>query len=152
MTVVGTAWVELQAMGNKFASSLSSQVNPGLHAVGDNAEHQAGRGRKAFGLMFSTLSTNSNGALAPLTEVGDKLFSINETLGEGHKKAAMWATGIGAAATGAGALLTTLGDRDKIAMNQLKAAVEATGKTWEDYSGQLEDSSKSGAHYGYSSA
>jgi hypothetical protein len=152
VTVVGTAWVELQAMGNKFASSLTGQVAPGLHSVGNTAEHEAGRGRKAFGLMFSTITTNSNGALGPLQDVFEKISNIDGQLGHGRHSAAAWATGIGAAATGAGVLLTTLGDREKIAMNQLKAAVEATGKSWDDYKSPLEDATKTGDHFGYSSA
>lgn len=152
MTVVGTAWVELQAVGNKFASSLTGQVNPGLHSVGVTAEHEASRGRRAFGTMLSTITTNSNGALGPLQEVFEKVSGITEQLGEGRKTAGKWALGIGAAATGAGVLLTTLGDRDKIAMKQLQAAVEATGKSWDDYEKPLEKASKTGTHFGYSTA
>jgi hypothetical protein len=116
--------------------------------VGEETEKGADRGRKALGLLSSTFVSSSAGALGPLQEIAEKFSVIGEASETASSKSAKRLIGIGAAATGAGAFLSSLASRDEEAQNRLKAAIEASGHSFANYKEKLEKAIKAGEHFG----
>jgi hypothetical protein len=111
------------------------------------------KGQQAAGTLHTALS----GTLAALNQTGvlgpfaDALAGIDTALDTvtGHAKAIGPAMiGVGGALAGVGAGLAALGSKDQAAHQQLQASVEATGKSYDDYSGRIEEAIKHQEKFG----
>lgn len=122
-----------------------------IERVGKASEHTGGKVSKlgsSARLLGSTFVGASNQALGPLQEIADK-FDVIERAGEhATSKISGKLLGLGAAGLGAGSFLSTLASREKGAEQQLHAAIEATGKSYEDFEGQIASAIRSGEHFG----
>jgi hypothetical protein len=112
------------------------------------------KGQKAAGTLHTALS----GTLAALNQTGvlgpfaDALAGVDQslaTIGDHAKKLGPTMLGVGGALAGVGAGLTAIGSKDEAAHKQLQAAVEATGKSYDDYAKQVEDAIKSQEKFGH---
>jgi hypothetical protein len=100
----------------------------------------------AFTGMLSTL--NRTGVLGPF---GESIATVNESLdqmsekGKGAGKAMI---GLGGTLAGVGVGLAALGSADQAARQQLQAAVEATGQSWDDYDKRVEEAIRHQERFG----
>lgn len=114
--------------------------------VGKAGESAASRMHSAFSNVLGTL--NRTGVLGPF---GDALGAIDEAMGkiaEHGKTVGDVMLGVGGAMVGVGLGLQALGSKDQAAHQQLQAAVEATGASYDDYAGKVEQAIKTQEHYG----
>jgi len=114
--------------------------------AGSQSSSAASKMHDAFSGVLNTL--NRTGVLGPF---GEALGAIDEGLDQVARHArdigpAMM--GVGAALVGVGVGLQVLGSRDQAAHQQLQAAVEATGKSYEDYAAQVEEAIKTQERFG----
>lgn len=104
---------------------------------------------KMHGAFSSVLSTlNNSGILGPF---GAALGTADEALSKlkGHgKEIAPVMMGAGGALLGLGATLQQLGSKDQAAHQQLQAAVQATGKSYDTYAGRVDAAIKKQEHFG----
>jgi hypothetical protein len=117
-----------------------------FQAAGQKAAGAASSMRTAFSGVLSTL--NSTGVLGPF---GDALAGVDAALGniaEHGKKIGPGLLAGGAALAGIGAGLAVVGSKDQAAHAQLQAAVEATGKSYGDYSGRVDQAIKHQEKFG----
>jgi len=120
-------------------------------SVGDTAtagEGAAKRMQSAFGGALGAL--NQTGVLGPF---GEALGGIDTAIGKivEHGKAIGPAMiGVGGALAGVGAGLAALGSKDQAAHQQLQTAVEATGKSFDDYADRVEVAIKKQEKFGNS--
>jgi hypothetical protein len=115
--------------------------------AGTAAQGAAGKMASAFHGAIGAL--NQTGVLGPfsgaLAGVGASLDAISE-----HGKTAGGVMlGVGAGVAGAGAALAAMGSKDQAAHAQLQQAVEATGKSYDDYSKQVEEAIKHQERFGH---
>lgn len=111
------------------------------------------RGGRAASSAFGVISASSSGALGPLGEVVDRIQNMSGAFTATGKSAGTTFLKMGAGLTGAAAILGTISSKDVGAMNQLKAAVQGTGRSFdEDYRKQVEKAIKSGHNLGFSTA
>lgn len=135
-----------QALNN--VGDATDKLGKKTKKLGEDTEKGSEKGRKSLRLLGDTFASASAGALGPLQEIADK-FDVIERASEGaSSKAGGRLLGIGAAALGAGTLLATLGSRETEAQGRLKAAIEASGKSFEDFAPQIEEATKAGEHFG----
>jgi hypothetical protein len=122
---------------------LSSSVND----AGKTAEGAASRMHSAFSSVLGTL--NKTGLLGPF---GESIDAIDEALGkvaEHGKTIGGVMLGVGGTLVGVGMGLQALGSKDQAAHQQLQAAVEATGKSYDDYEKKIEAAIRGQEKYGY---
>lgn len=118
--------------------------------LGDTAkkgQDTAAKINAGFGTMLAAV--NKTGILGPF---GEALDGINETVGkiiENGKKIGPSIAAAGTAVAGIGLGLSALGSKDQAAHQQLQAAVEATGGSYEDYAKQVEAAITSQEKYGH---
>jgi hypothetical protein len=110
------------------------------------------RSGRVAGAMFGVLVSNSQGALGPIQDVQNKLMGVGSALDDTKNKAAKWTIGIGAALTGAGAVLGTFVSKEETSRKQLESAINGAGGNAEDYRKQIEKNIKTGEHYGNTAA
>lgn len=147
MTIVGTAELDVRAVGSHFDADLQKNAMPGMRKLGDESERAAGRGRKAFGVMFQAIRESSAGALAPVTELLGHVQGVADEL---HSKSiGLKVAAAGAAGLGVGAGLQTFSSKEVASQQQLSAAIDQTGHTYEEYAGQIEGTVKKGEKFGY---
>src|SRR5215472_15584406 len=106
-----------------LGKSMSDTAQSGVSA--------ASRMHTAFSGMLGTL--NQTGVLGPF---GDALSGVDQALDSISKHGKDVGTammGVGGAMAGIGVGLTALGSKDQAAHQQLQQAVEATGKSYDDY-------------------
>lgn|SRR5215471_2754865 len=118
-----------------------------MQGAGSAAQSAASKAQQGFGKMLSTL--NASGTLGPF---GEALAGMNEAIGsviENGKKIGPALMGAGAAVTGVGALLSSLGSKEQASHQQLKAAIDATGHTYEEFGGQIEKTIKHQENFGH---
>jgi hypothetical protein len=108
---------------------------------------------KLHGAFSSVLNTlNSTGVLGPF---GSTLQTANSTLEQmsGHAKdVSTKMMGIGGAAIGLGTALAAMGSKDQAAHQQLAAAIQVTGHSYDEYATKIEGAIKSQAKFGNSSS
>lgn len=137
------------------AGTKAQQASPKFKTMSDRLQgvgNGAKRAGKVTGAMFGVIVANSQGALGPIQEVYDKLQGVGTQLEGGKSKAAKWMVGIGAAMTGAGAVLGTIASKEQTAEGQLRSAIEGAGGSYEDYEKQIRKNIKTGEHYGNTAA
>ena len=125
---------DLKNLGSSFAGA------------GKTAESAVSKIHGAFSGMLGAL--NKTGVLGPF---GEALGGIDEAIGniiEHGKKIGPALAAAGGALVGVGAGLQAVGSKDKAANQQLKAAIEATGGSYDDYSEQVEGAIKGQEKYG----
>jgi len=121
-----------------------------MQTAGTSAKSAASTAQQGFGRMLSTL--NSSGVLGPF---GTALAGMNDAIGtviENGKKIGPAFMGAGAAIAGVGALLSTLGSKEQASHNQLKAAIDATGHSYDEFGAQIEKTIKHQENFGHTSA
>jgi hypothetical protein len=105
----------------------------------DTAAHGETVGKRLGAAFKGALSAiNQTGVLGPF---GEALDGIDEAIGrvkEHGKQIGPAMMGVGTSLAGIGLGLSALGSKDQAAHQQLQAAVEATGKDYETYAGQVE--------------
>jgi hypothetical protein len=123
-----------------------SKLKAGMSDVGAAAKANGGSIKDAFAPALAVL--NKSGVLGPFKEaldgVGESINAVKEHIRD--LPLAMAAAGAGIA--GVGTALTAMGDKDKAAHAQLQAAVDATGKSYEGYEGQVESAIKKQEKFG----
>jgi hypothetical protein len=122
----------------------------GLGRSFDQAKGKAGDTAKGvsstIGQMLSTL--NQGGILGPF---GESLATANQAFGELAETGRHVGTvmlGLGGAFVGVGTGLAILGSKDQAARQQLQAAIDATGRSWDDYSARVEEAIKHNEKFG----
>jgi hypothetical protein len=92
-------------------------------------------------------------------QLGGEFGEVLNKLGEGFEKTGEKGLSLGkkfaiggAAVAGVGALLTMAGSKEKQATDQLKAAVDATGASYSDYSEEIEKTVKHEENFAHSAA
>src|SRR5215471_17411899 len=125
---------DLAGLGNSFGDAK---------AKGESA---AGSMRSAFSGVLGTL--NQTGVLGPF---GDALNTVDQSLGQISKHSRDLGQGLmigGAALAGIGTALSAIGSKDQAAHQQLQAAVAATGKSYGDYAGRVDEAIKHQEKFG----
>lgn len=121
-----------------------------LGAAFDGASKTASSaGSRIHGAFSSVLGTlNASGVLGPF---GESLSAVDSALDNiaGHGKTiGTVMLGVGGALAGVGVGLQAIGSKDQAAHQQLQAAVEATGASYDDYKDRVEAAIKSQEKYG----
>src|ERR1700720_1127294 len=171
-----SAYVELRADDSKFAGDSQAAVKKALDGVeastkramsgvgdavkgstdkmgaavdgaGNKIVSNAGRGKAAFGSMLG--SVNASGVLGPFGDALDKVQGKLDGIGKMNVGKSLMAGGAGALAVGG--IATAIGSKEQAASQQLKAAIDATGGSYEDFAKKIEASIKSNEHFGQSS-
>lgn len=157
--VLGAAYIDIVARtgnvkgqvvdGLKTAerAAQDSGTKMGGH-IGTGLEKGSGRGKAAIAGLSGAIIANSNGALGPLQEVLDKGEGLGEAFEGGRKRVGVALLGVGTAATGIGALLSSLGSKDEAAQGRLAASIKTTGKSFDDYKEDIEKAVHGNEHYG----
>ena len=122
----------------------------GLSKATDGAAKKGSDAAATIHSGFSTMlaAVNKTGVLGPF---GEALDGINETIGEiieHGKNIGPSITAAGTAVAGIGLGLSALGSKDQAAHQQLQAAVQATGGSYDDYEKQVESAIKTQEKYG----
>jgi hypothetical protein len=139
--------------GPSIAARVTADTTGAQKAMGDVADKGASAASKlhsAFGGALDAL--NKTGVLGPF---GEALSGVNEALGtiaEHGKDVGLAMLGVGSAMAGVGVGLTALGSKDQAAHQQLQAAVQATGKDYDDYAGKVDAAIKHQEKFGDSSS
>jgi hypothetical protein len=110
------------------------------------AESASSRIRGSFQGMLGVL--NRTGVLAGFGEAIAAADEALTQLGEHGKRVGQKLIGAGGIAAGAGVGLSAIGSKDQAAQQQLQAAIEATGKSYDDYESQIEQAVKSQEKFG----
>jgi hypothetical protein len=134
-SIVVRVLADLKNFDKAFASSTKG------------VEAAIGKVHGAFGGMLGAL--NQTGVLGPF---GDALNAVDQGLGaiaEHGKTVGTVMLGVGGAMAGLGAGLQALGSKERAAHQQLQAAVENTGKSYDDYAGQIEAAIKHMERFGF---
>lgn len=132
--------IMVKIMGDVLGLSSS------LETVGGKAKGVGSSLHDAFRGTLDQL--NQAGVLGPF---GTALATADEQLQKlkGHgKEAGPIMMGVGAAVTGVGLALTAMGDKDKAAHQQLQASVEATGHSYNEYAGRVDEAIKHQEKFG----
>lgn len=133
-SVMVSVFGDLKGLGDAFKGA------------GTAAQSAAGTAQKAFSGMLGAL--NQTGVLGPFGDALDGIDRALETVAKHGKDIGPAMIGVGGALAGVGAGLAALGSKDQAAHQQLQASVEATGKSYDDYSGQVEEAIKHQEHFG----
>lgn len=151
MAIIGEAFVRIRPI-DEITPAVQKQGAEIEKNVGGKAEKASGRFRTAMGSITKSLGSSFSPALGPIQEVFEKVEGIGEAAGEMRSKTGKSFIALGGAATAAGVLLQGMGDKDKIAMGQLKTAIENTGGSWEKYKDETEETVKTEEKYGHTAA
>jgi hypothetical protein len=103
--------------------------------------------KTAFGGVTGAL--NSTGVLAPFQGAIDGISNSLDAVAEHGKSTATTLIGVGAGLAGIGGALSLVGSKDQQAHQQLQAAVEATGKSYDDYAAKVEAAIKHQENFGH---
>lgn len=123
--------------------SIMVRVLGDVAGLGTSFDDASGKGTSAAGRLHSAFTgvlgvLNQAGVLGPF---GAALASADAAVQAitGHsKEVGPVMMGVGAAVAGVGMALQAAGSKDQAAHQQLQASVEATGHSYEQYSGQVE--------------
>jgi hypothetical protein len=115
-----------------------------------HAQSAAGKMHDAFSATLAAL--NQTGVLGPFGAALDGVDQALETISKHGKDVGLAMIGVGGAMAGIGVGLSALGSKDQAAHQQLQAAVQATGKDYDDYGKAVEEAIKHQENFGHSSA
>ncbi len=107
--------------------------------------------------MHTTFSSalsalNQTGILGPFGAALNGVDQGLQQISQHGKDVGLAMIGVGGAMAGIGVGLSALGSKEQAAHQQLQAAIEATGKSYDDYTGQIDKTVAAQEHYGHSSA
>jgi hypothetical protein len=124
-------------------SSLSSAFK--------TAESKGGAAAKSLheGFQGALSALNRTGVLGPFSETLAGVDDAIEAIGTHAKQIGPAMLGVGGALAGVGAGFTAIGSKDQAAHQQLQAAVEATGKDYEEYAKRVEGAIKGQERFGH---
>lgn len=147
MTVIGEAYIMIKGISDpgKGLDELSGKVA----GVGGEAEKSSGRMRAAFGQVGHSLTAAFGPAFEPISEIMDKFEGISLSGGKMRENIGKSFLAVGGAATVAGTMITSVSDKDKIAMRQLSNAVTNAGGDWKEYREKTEEVVKHQEHFGH---
>jgi len=138
--------------------SVLTQVHAGATAaagsvehVGAAASHSGVQGREAFSTFNDALRATGQG-LGPLGEAFDHLSILMDHVAEHSGNVRRQLAGVGLGITALAGIAFAAGQQDATAMAGLKSAVEATGRSFEEYAPRLEQAAQSQAKFGHTAA
>lgn len=150
--IIGSAYVAILPDTSKTAAQtvtgLSAAGVAGGKALATGIASGTTAGGAAVSKFTQTLQSSFGGALGPLDEIQGKFEGLVETIKHEGPLSAAGLAGIGTAAVGAGVALQAIGSADASSMAQLKAAINATGQSADDYEGKIEELTKQNEQYG----
>src|SRR5215471_15781387 len=118
-------------------------------SVTDTATKGEGAASRLHGAFSGVLSTlNTTGVLGPFGAALDGIDNAIGRIAEHGKGIGTTMMGVGGALTGVGVGLAALGSHDQAAHQQLQQAVEATGKSYDDYAEQVDKAISHQEHFG----
>jgi len=115
--------------------------------AGDKGNSAARGMREAFGGVLSTL--NRTGVLGPFGEALDGVDTALESISKHGKDIGKSLMAAGGVAAAAGVGFSAIGSKDQAAHQQLQTAIEATGKSYEDYAPRIESAIKAQEKFGH---
>jgi hypothetical protein len=126
---------DLKGLGKSFddAAAKGAQAAKGMHA--------------AFSGVLGAL--NQTGVLGPFGDALNGVDTALDQIGKHGKQVGLAMIGVGGALAGVGAGLSAVGSKDQAAHQQLQAAVEATGKSYDDYAKSVEAAIKHQESFGH---
>lgn len=138
--------------------SVLTQVHAGAQSaassveqVGATAGHSGVQGREAFSTFNDALRATGQG-MGPLGEAFDHLSILLDNVAEHAGNVRRQLAGIGLGITALAGIAFAAGQQDATATAGLKSAVEATGRSFEEYAPKLEQAAQSQAKFGHSAA
>jgi len=138
--------------------SVLTQVHAGAQAaagsvehVGAAAGHSGVQGREAFSTFNDALRATGQG-MGPLGEAFDHLSILLDHVAEHAGNVRRQLAGIGLGITALAGIAFAAGQQDANATAGLKSAVEATGRSFEEYAPRLDAAAQSQARFGHTAA
>lgn len=126
-----------------------SNFGKSADGAGKQAESAGSRIKSAFSGALGVI--NQTGVLGPFGAALEGIGGAIDAIIEHGKNIGPAMIGAGAAVAGVGAGLSALGSKEQAAHQQLAAAIEATGGSYEDYGKAIEAAIKHNERYGQSS-
>jgi hypothetical protein len=114
----------------------NDKTTGGLNKAAQQAEGAGSRIKKAFGSALSTI--NSTGVLGPFGDALANAQSQLDQVGSHVKSVGGKMLGLGTIGVGVGGLLAAAASSDVAAHQQLQQAINNTGESYSDYSGQVD--------------
>ena len=102
-----------------------------------------------FSSMLGAL--NQTGVLGPFSGALNSVDQAMTSLGEHSKGIGTTMAGVGAGVAGVGAVLTSFGSKEQSSQQQLKAAIDATGNSFDTYAGKIDTAIASEEKFGHTS-
>lgn len=133
----------------RFLGDLK-QLSSSITGAGDKAQTVGTRAHAAFSSMLGTL--NKSGVLGPFSGALDALDQTFGVLVDHAKSIGTTMMGVGGGVLALGATLSAFGSKEKASHQQLQAAVEATGHSYDNYADGIEKAVKQQENYGHTSA
>src|SRR5438105_12451 len=116
--------------------------------IGGNLRAGFKEGGRGFKEMAGVFVANSGGALEPLQKIQEQVSGLPAVFDKANKGIGASITKLGTIVAGVGIVGQVLGGRDVQAEAQLKAAIEGTGGSYEDYKKKVDEAVKSGEKLG----
>jgi hypothetical protein len=137
--------------------SIMVKILGDVTGLGNSFDTAATKGQSAASKMHSAFSgmlntLNSSGVLGPFGNALQTADQSLQSMGEHAKGTANKMVGIGGAALGVGVALSAMGSKDQAAHQQLQASIAATGHSYGEYAGQVEEAIGHQEHFGNASA
>ena len=133
----------------RFLGDLKG-LGQSIDGAGSKSTSMATKASGAFHSMLGVL--NQSGVLGPFSLALDGIDQAFGALAEHGKGVGETMAGVGAGIAATGAVLSAFGSKEAASHQQLQAAVKATGKSYDDYSDQIEAAVKHQENYGHTSA
>lgn len=118
--------------------------------AGKDAENSSSRIHGAFQGVLGLL--NQGGVLGPFAQSLSSIDQAFSNLEEHGHRVGQAMLGLGTGLAGVGFGLSVIGSKDQAARQQLQAAIDATGQSWDDYSARVEEAIKHNEKFGDSAA
>src|SRR6516165_10026896 len=113
--------------------------------VGTHAQNAAGKMASAFKGVTGALGPE---ILGPFSGAIDGISTALDKVSEHGKSIGPMMAGVGVGVAGVGAALSVMGSKDQASHQQLQAAIAATGKSYDDYGGQVDAAIKHQEKFG----
>jgi hypothetical protein len=133
----------------KFLGDMSG-LGGAISNVGASAQGVASKMHQTFSSALGAL--NATGVLGPFGGVLSGIDQSLQTISQHGKDVGLSMLGVGGAVAGIGAGLSVLGSKEQAAHQQLQAAIEATGHSYDQYADQVDKAVTHNERFGQSSA
>ena len=128
----------------RFMADLSA-LGKAAGDVGTHAQNAAGKMASAFKGVTGALGPE---ILGPFSGAIDGISTALDKVSEHGKSIGPMMAGVGVGVAGVGAALSVMGSKDQASHQQLQAAIAATGKSYDDYGGQVDAAIKHQEKFG----